>query len=186
MRPKVTALIAAVAMATGISATVLTGTAQNVEELEGLELTAYPDPAAPELATICYGETQGVHFGDVRTPEECEEMLIRRLPDYILPIKKLLPNLPERRQVAYAIAGWNLGVGVITKRSKGCVTADKKGACLKQAEIPGTSIADMELAGYWQGACSRLLSFTSAAGKHYNGLIHRRDREYRICMGEAA
>ena len=69
-----------------IPTAVIIGAAALIKPAEGLRLRAYPDPANPALATICYGETQGVHFGDVRTQGECEQMLADRLPDYLGPI----------------------------------------------------------------------------------------------------
>jgi len=180
------ALIASVAMATGISVNTLTVTCDQIEELEGLETTAYADLADPNLASICYGETEGVHFGDTHTPEECEGMLVKRLPDYLLIVKKRLPNLPDNRLAAYGIASWNLGRGFVTLRTMKCV--EKKlvsGACVKKTDIPGTSIADLEDSGNWYAACERLLQFDHAGGKKIHGLTLRRQKEYRICMGGA-
>jgi len=177
------ALIASVALASGISANTLTVTVDEVEQWEGLATTAYADMADPELATVCYGETEGVQFGDRYTPEECEAMLIKRLPEYILPIKVRLPNIPDNRTAAYGIASWNLGRGLVTLRTKKCV--EKKlitGACVKKVEIPGTSIADLEDAGAWQLACSRLLEFDHAGGKKIRGLTRRRQAEYIFCI----
>lgn len=184
-RQSIAAIVAAVALATGISTSVLYDTADGVSEEEGRATVAYADLADPKLATVCYGETQGVQFGDTYTPEQCAEMLIKRLPDYILPIKKMLPNLPDHRLVEYSKAAWNLGVGVVTRRIQRCEKADKQGKCVQWGDIPGTSIKDMELAGYWQGACARLLSFTAGGGKHFNGLIKRREKEFSRCMGGA-
>lgn len=179
------ALIASVAMATGITANTLTVTVDEVERWEGLATTAYADLADPDLASICYGETEGVQFGDKHTPEECEAMLIKRLPDYITPIKERLPSLPANRLAAYSIASWNLGRGFVMLRSKKCV--EKKlvsGECVKRVEIPGTSIADLEDSGLWTDACARLLQFDHAGGKQIRGLTRRRQAEYRICIGD--
>jgi lysozyme len=178
------ALIASVALATGISANTLTVTVNEVEELEGLSTTAYADMADPSLATACYGETEGIHFGDEFTPEECEVMLIKRLPDYIKPVKAAIPNAPDNRLIAYSLASWNLGRGLVMLRTTKCI--EKKlisGECVKRVVIPGTSIADLEDAGNWQAACDRLHQFDRAGGKKIRGLAIRREKEYRICMG---
>lgn len=180
------ALIASVALATGISANTLTVTVDEVEQLEGLATTAYADMADPSLATACYGETEGIHFGDKFTPEECEIMLIKRLPDYIKPVKAAIPNASDNRVIAYSLASWNLGRGLVTLRTKKCV--EKKlvsGECVKKVEIPGTSIADLEDAGNWPAACDRLHQFDRAGGKKIRGLTIRREKEYRICMGQS-
>jgi lysozyme len=156
------------------AAAIVVAIAAFIMPFEGLRTKAYPDPANPHLATICYGETQGVHFGDTATKEECVETLVARIPDYLVPIDKMLPGLPDERRIAYADAAWNMGVGIIKRRSK-----DQAGN-----EIPGTSIYDMEKAGNWQGACKRLLVFITADGKVFKGLVRRRQAEYRLCMGE--
>lgn len=172
--------VGAVAAATGITVSVLTGTAALVMPAEGERLVAYADPANPALATICFGETQGVKFGDTRTHEECVQMLVERLPDYILPVSKLLPDLPENRLVAYSDAAWNMGVGIITRRD--CAARDGSKKCIKT--VAGTSIQDLEKAGAWQKACARLKTFITAGGKVYKGLVRRREAEYKVCMGE--
>ena len=184
MNPRLKVLIAAVALASGISANVLTESAEFIEDFECMVTTAYPDPANPNIPTICMGETQDVNFGDKYTEEQCWEMLVKRLPDYILPINKLLPDLPENRQIAYASATWNLGTGLMTWRTKRCVQKDLFGNCTKKVEIPGTSIVDLERAGNTQAACDRLLLFDKAGGKVLNGLTIRRKKERKICLGE--
>lgn len=178
------ATIAAVAAATGISVSVLSQTTSDAMISEGESLVAYADPARPDLATICFGETKGVKFGDKATHEECVKRLIQRMPDYILPVKALMPNIPDSRLMAYSDTAYNGGVGILTRRATRCAKANASGQCIKSVEIPGTSIVDMELAGYWQGACARLLVFTAGSGKHFNGLIARREKAFKTCMGE--
>lgn len=134
---------------------------------EGLRTKAYPDPANPKIATICYGETQGVHFGDTKSPDECLEMLKGRIPDYLGPVDRLLPNLPDNRRIAYGDAAYNAGAGILTRRSNGQL---------------GTSIVDLERAGKWQDACRRLLLFDRADGKQLPGLTRRRKAESDLCL----
>lgn len=165
--------VATVAAAVGISFSALMGTAELVMPHEGERLVAYKDPGNPRIATICYGETKDVQFGDVKTHEECERMLIERLPDYILPVKKLMPGLPENRLIAYSDAAYNMGVGVLTRRTVNKSTGK---------DITGTSIVDMEQAGNPRGACDRLLKFDYAGGKKFRGLTHRRQAEHSICV----
>ena len=154
---------------------VIIGAAALIKPAEGLRLRAYPDPANPALATICYGETQGVHFGDIRTQGECEQMLADRLPDYLGPIYELLPDLPDNRAIAYGDAAWNMGVGILTRRAKGAKGANGQ-------DILGTSIVDLERAGKWQDACKRLGLFVYAGGKKLPGLVKRRQKEMDVCL----
>ena len=153
-----------------ISAAVIAGTIALIMPSEGLRTHAYPDPANPHLATICYGETQDVRFGDVKTPEQCGEMLAKRLPGYLRPIYEMLPDLPDNRAIAYGDAAYNMGVGVLTRRSN---------------DVPGTSIVDLEKRGEWRSACKRLLLFVYANGAKLPGLVKRRQKEYEVCMGDA-
>lgn len=183
----IASVVAAVALASGIATSVLTDTAEGVATFEGLETVAYADLADPAIATVCYGETQGVKFGDTYTQEQCAVLLLQRIPDYILPIKKLVPGLAPNRQVAYGVFAWNLGVGALTLRTKRCVARDAQKKCTKQEEIPGTSIVDLERAGNPQAACARMLQFDKAkingTYKVLPGLSKRRKAEYRICIG---
>ena len=161
-------MIARKIAAARISTAVLLGTAALVMPSEGMRTRAYPDPGNPEIATICYGETQGIEFGDVKTPAECKAMLMERLPDYLVPIYELLPDLPDNRAIAYGDAAYNMGVGILTRRSNGKV---------------GTSIVDLERAGNWQAACKRLGVFVYAGGKKLPGLVKRRQKEIEVCLG---
>jgi lysozyme len=161
-----------VAAVTGLTVSAILGTALLVIPHEGERLAAYADAANPAIATICYGETQGVKFGDKASQDECRQRLVERLPDYIVPVKRLLPDIPENRLIAYGDAAWNLGVGVLTRRS----VENKR-------PVPGTSIVDLERAGQWQQACARLKEFVYAGGKRLPGLVKRREAEYLVCMG---
>ena len=159
---------AGIAGAAGIIAAI----AMMIMPHEGLRTTAYRDIAKPWIWTICYGETQDVKEGDTATEEECYERLLERIPDYLDPIDKMLPRLPDNRRIAYASAAWNLGVGVIKRRS-----LDGNGN-----PIPGTSIYDLERAGKPKQACDRLLVFNSAGGKYFRGLAKRRAAEHTVCV----
>lgn len=151
---------------------VLAAAAVMIAQWEGAENRAYRDIAKPWIWTICYGETQGVKEGDTASDEECEQMLLDRIPDYMGPIDKMLPNLPNNRRVAYTVAAWNLGAGIIKRRSR-----DGHGN-----PIPGTSIYDLERAGKPRQACDRLLVFNTAGGKYFRGLARRRAAEHKVCV----
>lgn len=168
MRRVTTARHAAIAGSVGVIAAI----AALIMPHEGLRTTAYQDIAKPWIWTICYGETQGVKSGDTATPDECYDMLLDRIPDYLDPIDRMLPDLPDNRRIAYASAAWNLGVGVIKRRSK-----DGNGHL-----VPGTSIYDLERAGKPRQACDRLLAFNAAGGKYYRGLAKRRAAEHAVCV----
>lgn len=152
-----------------------------ISPFEGERLKAYPDPADPAIATICMGETRDVNFGDVATHEECQARLFARIPDYLGPIDKMLPDLPDNRRIAYTDAAWNLGVGILTRRSTKCVSW-QEGKCDRRVDVPGTSIVDLERASKPADACARLLAFDHAGGRSWPGLVKRRRAEFDVCM----
>ncbi|ACG60337.1 gp15 putative lysozyme [Iodobacter phage PhiPLPE] len=155
--------------AAGGAAVVVAAIAALIMPSEGISLKAYKDPVG--IPTICYGETQGVHYGDTKTKEECEAMLYKRIGDYLGPVDKMMPGLPDNRRIAYTDFAYNVGLGKLTERTK------RNGK-----EIIGTSFVDLEKAGKWQESCERLNKYVYAAGKKLNGLVKRRAEEYQICM----
>jgi len=127
---------------------------------EGLRTHAYKDPARATLATICYGETQGVYFGETKTPAECNAMLAGRIKDYLGPVDDLMPGLPDNRRVAYTDFAYNAGV-----------------ATLKRSRIP-----TYEAAGNVQAACHELTRYVYAGGRKLPGLVRRRADEEKTCL----
>jgi lysozyme len=128
---------------------------------EGMRTTAYKDPARPTLATICYGETQGVKFGDTKTPEQCRAMLEQRIPDYLGPVDRSVTKpMPDSRRIALTDFAYNVGV---TRYLQSGIPAK-----LNADDVPG--------------GCGLLLHYVYAAGVKMPGLVKRREDEYRLCM----
>lgn len=140
-------------------AAIITACASFISPHEGLRTTAYKDPA--QIWTICYGETQGVTPGMKKTPAECKQMLADRLPDYIAPVDKMMPGLPDNRRIAYTDFAYNVGVGALQK----------------------SSIPALEKSGKWQDACKVMGKYIYAKGKVLPGLVKRRDEEVKLCLG---
>ncbi|MGR2663104.1 lysozyme [Chromobacterium haemolyticum] len=139
---------------------------------EGERHTAYQDVVG--VWTICMGETQGVKPGMRMSHQQCAELMARRVPDYLGPVDRLMPGLPDNRRIAYTDAAYNLGVGALTRRSAGPDGQPR----------PGTSIVDLERAGKWRAACDRLLQFNRAGGKVLAGLQRRREAERALCLND--
>jgi len=127
---------------------------------EGFRSKAYPDPGKPEIATICFGETKGVYFGMTRSKQECVDMLKNRIPDFLGPVDKLMPNLPDNARIAYADFAYNLGAGTLQR----------------------SGIAALENSGRYKEACSKLLRYVYAGKKILPGLVTRRKKEYELCL----
>lgn len=147
---------------------IVVGLAAYIAPYEGERLQAYQDVNG--TWTICYGETHGVKRGDTATHAQCMAMLEKRVSVVLPVVDKALPGLPINRRLVYGDAAYNLGPGILTRRS------DNR---------PGTSIVDLERAGKWQDACERLGLFKHASnGTILGGLIRRRDDEVALCLQE--
>jgi len=79
-----------------------------VKSNEGYSESAYYDSAG--IATICYGETNGVKIGDVKTKAECDEQLVRSLESY----SRALDGIPFNTTDVVALGAldmtYNIGV----------------------------------------------------------------------------
>ena len=134
-----------------------------VSKWEGLRTVAYRDPVG--IWTICYGETQGVTAGMVKTEMECAAMLSRRLLEFRaglhrhLTSETLAGRLPPPRDAAYTSFAYNVGV---------------PGA--------GGSTAVRRLnAGDIAGGCEALTWWNKAGGRVLRGLVARRTEERDLC-----
>jgi lysozyme len=125
---------------------------------EGLRLHAYHDPVG--ILTICDGETQGVYPGETKTPEQCRRMLQSRIEDYLGPVDKMMPGLPDNARVAYTDFAYNTGV-----------------ARLRTSRIPTLEREKQHVA-----ACTELLRYVYGGHKLLPGLVARRRRENALCL----
>ena len=135
-----------------------------VKRWEGLRLRAYQDSVG--VWTICFGETDGVQPGDVRTEAECEAMLEPRLLEHragwldALTAETLQTRLHPNRDAAFS--SWTYNIGVHAAR---------------------TSTATKRLnAGNIAGACKAATWFKKGGGRVILGLVRRRSHEYEHCM----
>ncbi len=127
---------------------------------EGLRTTAYHDLARPEIATICYGETEGVHFGETKTVEQCKAMLAKSMVKYLRAVDTKLPGLPDNRRVAYADFAYNAGI----------------------ARFNNSSMVRYELMGDAGAACISLNHYVYANKRVLKALVRRRNMEAELCL----
>lgn len=135
-----------------------------LEKWEGVELKAYKDVV--NVTTICMGHTKGVKMGDVKTLEECREILKKDITIYRAGLHKyfsdttLESRLPPTRDVAYTSLAINVGI---------------HGA--------GNSTATRRLnAGDIKGGCEALTWWNKAGGRVFRGLVRRRAEEKDLCL----
>jgi lysozyme len=128
---------------------------------EGLATHAYPDRLAKGLPTVCYGETENVHLGDVYTPQECADMLAAKLPRYYNEIAVCIHvPISDNEKAAYTSFAYNVGSG---------------GFC-------HSSTAQLLNKGKHKEACKALMSWDHAGGKQIAGLTRRRAAERDLCL----
>lgn len=138
-----------------------------VARWEGYRPEAYLDTiASPPIWTVCFGETEGVTPGEVRTRAQCEAGLRTGLVRYW---RALLPYfdagtmamfLTPERGAAFNSLSWNVGVAGT-----------------------GRSTAMRRLnAGDIRGACEAFGLWNRAGGRVIRGLVNRRADETALCM----
>lgn len=126
---------------------------------EGEELRAYRDIVG--IPTICFGETRGVHMGDVATRAECQTMLAKAVGEFEVKIRPCLPaTLPEKTRAAFISAAYNIGSGAFC----------------------ASSMSRKAKAGDLRGACDALSLWNKAGGRVVRGLTNRRTAERELCL----
>lgn len=126
---------------------------------EGLRTEAYLDPVG--IPTICYGSTRGVQVGDVKTVQECKDLLTDELLIYLHAVDDYIyVPMPDTRRAALTSFAYNVGIENF-KRS----TMRKK---MNQGDI--------------RGACNELSKWVFAKGIKLRGLVRRREAERQLCL----
>lgn len=129
-----------------------------VGTFEGRRNNAYLDIV--KVATICFGETQGVKLGQTKTDAECADMLVRRLVEFEASVMECgRPDMPEGVHVAHVSLAYNIGKGAY------CSSTTARRARAKD----------------WRGSCVALTWFNKAGGKVVGGLVTRRAKERAVC-----
>ena len=141
-----------------------------IKPWEGLVLKAHWDRFGKKY-DICHGDTlvdgKPVTPGMTRTPEQCDEMLYRRVyADYYLPETRCVSNFkdaPESVQASMISGGYNFGV---------------KAWC-------GSTAAKMMRAKKYREACEKQTAWNRAGGQVLTGLVRRREMGDAQRIGEA-
>ncbi len=140
-----------------VSAAVMCCASSFVMREEGLRTSAYLDSVG--VPTICYGETENVKLGDVKTPEECSELFSAKLGFYAYSVNALIDRpLPPESLAAFTSWAYNVGLN-----------AARKSTLVKKARTGDIS-----------GACAELPKWKYAGGKPI--LLKRREREKELCL----
>ena len=129
---------------------------------EGYSNNAYI-PVKGDVPTIGFGTTEGVKIGDTITPEKAVERAYRDIYKTETAIHKCV-NVPltQKEYDAFTSLAYNIGTSAFCK---------------------STLVKKLNARDY-DGACSEIKRWVYFKGKVNQGLVNRREKEYRTCMGE--
>ena len=143
--------------ALGISASLLVSIALN----EGYRGEAYID--AVGVPTVGYGETKGVTMKSRTTPDRALVQLLSSANRHADDIRQCISvPLYQHEFDAYVSLAYNIGA---------------KNFC------HSTLVRKLNAENY-KGACTEIRRWNKAGGKVLPGPTKRREKEYRMCMGE--
>jgi lysozyme len=148
------------AIAAGAAA-VIAAAAAIVKPWEGLEPQVYADIVG--VPTVCYGHTgRDVLLGQPRrTVAECNRLLDGDLSAAYATVKRCIPEpLPAPTEAALVSFVFNVG---------------PSGVC-------GSTLQKHMRAGDIARGCGQLMRWVYAGGRRVQGLVNRRQAEYRVCM----
>lgn len=147
----------------GVSSVIAVSGAYMVAPWEGDSNKAYLDMVG--IPTICNGYTIGVKLGDYKTDEECEELLAKELTHFNTQMNKAVKvPMTEQQEIAFTSLVWNIGVG-----------AFHSSTLLKRLNEQ-----------QYDEACKQILRWNKAGGRVVQGLVNRREAEYKVCIGKDA
>lgn len=119
-------------------------------------------PVPGDVPTIGFGTTEGVKRGDVITPERALVRLLQDADKFSEGVKKCASvPLYQYEFDAYVSLSYNIGTGAFCN---------------------STLVKKLKTYDY-EGACKEILRWDKFKGEPLKGLTHRRQREYKLCMG---
>lgn len=128
---------------------------------EGYSDEAYI-PVPGDVPTIGYGSTAGVQMGDTITPPKALERLVRDVGVAESAIGRCVKvPLYQHEYDAFASLAYNIG---------------------SEAFCSSTLVRKLN-AGDYSGACQELKRWVYVDGRRVQGLVNRREAEFRLCMG---
>lgn len=124
-----------------------------IKEFEGLELSAYPDPATKaDPWTIGYGHTRGVKRGDKITQAQADALLKEDVAEFERAVNRLAPVTTQGQFDALVSFAFNVGA----------------------ANLESSTLLKKHRAGDYFGASQEFQRWNLGAGKVMAGLTRRR------------
>lgn len=128
---------------------------------EGYSDEAYI-PITGDVPTIGYGSTTDVQMGDTITPPKALERLMRDVGVAESAIGRCVKvPLYQHEYDAFASFAYNIG---------------------SEAFCSSTLVKKLN-SGDYEGACQELKRWVYVDGRRVQGLVNRREAEFRLCMG---
>ena len=128
---------------------------------EGFSDAAYI-PIEGDIPTIGFGTTEGVKPGDTITPEKAVERAFRDIQNTESAIHKCVHvPLSASEYDAFTSLAYNIG---------------------SSAFCSSTLVKKLN-DGDYEGACAEIKRWVYVKGEVVPGLVKRREKEYRMCMG---
>jgi lysozyme len=119
-------------------------------------------PIKGDVPTLGFGTTEGVKMGDTITPPKALERAYRELGMYEGAVKGCVTvPLHQHEYDAAVQLSYNIGA---------------RAFC-------GSTVVKRWNAGDYAGGCEAFLMWNKAGGRVVQGLVNRRERERRLCLG---
>lgn len=133
----------------------------SIANLEGFSEKAYI-PIPGDVPTIGFGSTEGVRMGDTITVPKALERLMRDVGVAESAIGRCVKvPLYQHEYDAFASFAYNIG---------------------SEAFCSSTLVKKLN-SGDYEGACQELKRWVYVDGRRVQGLVNRREAEFRLCMG---
>lgn len=133
-----------------------------ITQYEGFSGTAYV-PVPGDVPTIGFGSTEGVELGQTITVPQAIERLYRDVGHAETAIGRCVKvPLSQNEYDAFTSFAFNVGT---------------------TAFCSSTLVKKLNAADY-EGACGELRRWVYVKGKKSQGLVNRREKEYRQCIGK--
>jgi len=146
------------AKASGFMALVMSIAIPFTAHEEGLRTSAYLDSVG--VATICYGETEGVKMGDTKTKDECTALFYTRLGFFYMSVRAMMLTDELHPKTWAALTSWayNVGLGAVRR----------------------STLRKLVNNNQFEKSCDELLKWKFAGGRPI--LLKRRERERLLCL----
>lgn len=121
-------------------------------------------PIPGDVPTLGFGTTEGVKMGDTTTPPKALERALRDVGKFEGAVKGCVTvPLAQREYDAAVQLAYNIGAQAFCR----------------------STVVKRWNAGDYAGGCEAFLMWVKAAGRVVQGLVNRRERERRLCLGLA-